>query len=139
MKRWWLSVAVYGCLAALIGASASPAQSRIITLQDDDEIIYSPIEEVADLAEIIGGAHFLRITCSGTSDQTWRVEMRELLDLEAPGDGSRRTRLIRAFNEGFRRQEARFGYCSSQVREAEVALAAQGRRVAQRLADRYLE
>ncbi len=115
----------------MIAAAAAPAPAQ------DLEVV-SPIRDVSRLAEIIGEAHYLRITCNNRDDQYWRQRMMTLMQLEAPQPGSRRTALVNAFNQGFRRQEGRFRSCTREVREAEVELAAQGRRLARSLQDRYL-
>ena len=125
--------AVLGGIAAacLMGPGGARAQ--------EGELVFTSIGDVARLAEIMGGAHYLRITCEGSADQTWRDQMKRLLDLEGMEDDGRRRRLIRAFNDGYRGAEDRHGSCTDRVRGAEGRLAAEGRRLAERLGDRYLD
>jgi len=114
--------------AALLNWAAAAAQ---------DEPVVSPIGDVEHLAEIIGGAHQIRQMCD-SNDQTWRREMLALIDLEAKDDDRRQRRLIDAFNTGFRQQERIRQRCDSDARRAESELAAEGRRLAEQLRDRYL-
>jgi uncharacterized protein (TIGR02301 family) len=116
-------------LAAALACAAAPALA-----QDD---IVSPIVEIEQLAEVIGGAHQLRQLCDG-SDQQWREQMLALIELEAQGDDRRQRRLIDAFNAGFRRQEQLRLPCGAESRRVESELAAQGRLLAEQLEDRYL-
>lgn len=107
-------------------------------------------EEVAAIAKILGGAHYVRIACYGEGDQSWRDQMVRLLSLEAPDDGGRRRRLVEAFNDGYQEQERRarqtggargrrFDACTPDMRASEARLAAEGKRLAQALAQRYLD
>jgi uncharacterized protein (TIGR02301 family) len=102
--------------------------------QDD---IVSPITEVERMAEIIGGVHQLRQLCD-SRDQEWREQMLALIDLEAQDDDRRQRRMIDAFNAGFRRQEQQRLRCGAESRRVESELAAEGRRLAEQLRDRYL-
>jgi uncharacterized protein (TIGR02301 family) len=116
-------------LAALVLAGGSPSVA-----QDD---IVSPIVDVEQLAEVIGGAHQLRQLCD-RSDQQWREQMLAMIELEAQGDDRRQRRMIDAFNAGFRRQEQLRLACGAESRRVESELAAEGRRLAEQLQDRYL-
>lgn len=119
---------VAACLAAAALGPPAPAQD-----------LASPVEDVARLAEILGASHYLRITCTGRADQSWRTQMMRMLDLEAPDRGRRRDRLVGAFNDGYQRQERRYAVCTPEVRAAEAELAAEGRRLADGLSRRYLD
>ena len=37
-------------------------------------------QQLVDLAGVLGGAHYLRILCSGRGDQRWRDYMRGILN-----------------------------------------------------------
>ena len=99
----------------------------------------TPLRELRPLAELLGRVHALRAVCEGEADQTWRVRMSQLLDVEAPQNGSRRQRLIDAFNAGYYREQGRVTGCTSNTRQTEARLAGEGRRLAQRLSQRYLD
>ena len=56
---------------------------------------------VAQLARVMGELHYFSFRCQGEEAQYWRTEMLNMLELEAPVRGPVRTRLIRAFNDGY--------------------------------------
>lgn len=89
-------------------------------------------EQTVALARILGGAHYLRITCASRTDQRWRDAMRGLMQRE-PGQSGE---LTAAFNEGYRDEEARFPVCDQGARQTETELRAQGLRLSQALAAR---
>jgi uncharacterized protein (TIGR02301 family) len=113
--------------AALLCAPAAYAQDDLV----------SPIEDVEQLAQVIGAAHQLRQVCDA-DDFTWRQQMLDLIELEAQGDDRRQRRMIDAFNAGFRDQEREQLSCGAEARRAESELAVEGRRLAEALRDRYL-
>jgi len=92
---------------------------------------------VEELAALIGGAHYLRITCD-RDDFTWREQMLALVEIEVEGDDRRQRRLVSAFNDGYRTQENLHARCNAETRRAEAELAAEGKRLAETLRDRYL-
>jgi uncharacterized protein (TIGR02301 family) len=90
--------------------------------------------DLSRLAEVLGGAHYLRITCQGRSDQRWRALMVSLLDREGtPGDPKRED-LIAAFNKGYRSYELRFSGCSEAALAQEADLRQRGEALARNLA-----
>lgn len=93
--------------------------------------------DLAGLAHVLGGAHYIRILCSGKADQTWRQQMQKFMDLEGPPGTPRRALMVAEFNEGYREQEQRYSSCSPDAQGAEGQLKAQGGRYAQSLAARY--
>lgn len=119
-------------LAALT-AIAAPAGA-----QTDRDV--SPLSEVVALSEVIGAVHARRLACSGIEDQTWRQQMQRFLALEAPNEGLRRQRMVEAFNVGFSTEQSLRPQCdTASAAEAEARLAAEGRRLAQRLINRYVQ
>jgi len=118
--------------AALIATLLALAPARA-----QDERIVSPLGAVEELAALIGGAHYLRITCD-RDDFTWREQMLALVDVEVEGDDRRQRRLVSAFNDGYRAQERLHARCNAETRRAEAELAAEGKRLAETLRDRYL-
>lgn len=89
--------------------------------------------QLVELAEVLGGSHYLRITCDGRADQRWRDYMRGVLDREPVY----RDQLVEAFNRGYRQEESRFAECDRAATQAEAELRAQGLRVAGGLSARY--
>lgn len=89
-------------------------------------------EQTAELARVLGGSHYLRITCSGRDDQRWRDAMRGIISREGDSGGA----LTAAFNEGYRQEESRFPSCDRGAQQMEQELRAQGLRLANGLAVR---
>lgn len=92
-------------------------------------------EQLVELSEVLGGAHYLRILCQGRGDQRWRDYMRGVLDREP----SYRDLLVEGFNRGYRDEEARFAACDSAAMQTEAELRARGLRVAEGLSARHGE
>lgn len=83
-------------------------------------------QQLVDLAEVLGGSHYLRITCSGRGDQRWRDYMRGVIDRE-PG---MRQALSDSFNQGYRNESTRFPECDRNSQQTEAELRARGLRIA---------
>lgn len=90
-------------------------------------------EQLNELAEVLGGAHYLRILCQGRGDQRWRDYMRGVLDREP----NYRDALVEAFNRGYRNEEVRFASCDRSAAQTEAELRARGLRVAEGLSARH--
>lgn len=84
----------------------------------------------AELARVLGGAHYLRTMCVDRGDQTWRRAMLDLLDTETPVGSPERSALASAFNAGFRDQEVRHYSCTEEARAAEAMLREEGAKLA---------
>lgn len=93
--------------------------------------------DLAGLAHVLGGAHYIRILCSGKGDQRWREQMQRFMGLEGPPGTPRRALMVAEFNEGYREQEQRYSGCSPDAQNAENDLKTQGARFSQALAARY--
>ena len=91
--------------------------------------------QLSELAEVLGGAHYLRITCEGRRDQRWRDYMREVISREPEHNAL----MVEAFNRGYREEEARFAQCDEIARQVEAELRARGLRVSQGLRARHAE
>ncbi len=96
------------------------------------------LQTLTDLAAALGEAHAVRTLCNGDGDQTWRVYMQNLLDLEAPG-GARKSQLTAAFNRGYRVQNGRGQSCTADMRNIEADIARRGRILAESAAGSYLQ
>lgn len=110
--------------AALIGIALVAAPAAAQTPRLDAQARYD--EQVTELARVLGGAHYLRILCVGRGDQRWRDFMRGVISREP----ERSRMLTDAFNEGYRREEARYPDCDASARNTEAELRAQGLRLA---------
>ena len=122
MKRALLAVLL------LANAVAAHAQARS---QDY-------IRDLVELAGILGGAHAIRVACNGRGDQYWRERMSGLLELEAPEASPLRRSMVDAFNRTYGFESERRLVCDSSARDGEIAYAAQGRMIADRMAARLL-
>jgi uncharacterized protein (TIGR02301 family) len=89
--------------------------------------------QLVELSEVLGAAHYLRILCEGRGDQRWRNYMRGVIEREP----SYNALLVESFNRGYRNEEARFPDCDATTRQMEAELRAHGLRVAQALSARH--
>jgi uncharacterized protein (TIGR02301 family) len=120
--------------ALLFAAAALPAgaqQPQPATPPARNEDWYRG--RLVELAEVLGGAHYLRILCEGRGDQRWRDYMRGVIEREPQHNAA----LIEGFNRGYRNEEARFPTCDATTRQMEAELRARGLRVAQALSARH--
>jgi uncharacterized protein (TIGR02301 family) len=92
-------------------------------------------QQLSDLAEVLGGSHYLRIVCQGRGDQRWRTYMQGVIQREPQMNDQ----LIAAFNRGYRDQEARFPTCDETTRQMEAELRARGLRISQGLGAHHTE
>jgi len=92
---------------------------------------------LAQLAEIMGEAHYIRRLCYGRGDQRWRDQMMHFMDLEGPQGTPERKAMSDGFNAGYRSQEERFPACSPEAQNYEASLNAKGARLANAMAARY--
>ncbi len=120
-------------LAAL--ALAAPAGAQAPTSAGPPRPAFE--NDLAGLAHVLGGAHYIRILCAGKGDQSWRLQMQKFMDLEGPPGTPRRALMVQEFNEGYREQEQRYSGCSPDAQGAENTLKTQGARFAKALAARY--
>lgn len=126
------------CALALLSAASSAAaqpqpQPQAGQQRAGGEAWYR--QQLSDLAEVLGGAHYLRILCEGRGDQRWRDYMRGVIEREPAYNSI----LVESFNRGYRDQEARYPVCDRITRQTEAELRARGLRVAQALAARHAE
>lgn len=89
--------------------------------------------QLVELAEVLGGSHYLRILCDGRGDQRWRDYMRGVIQREPEYNAV----LVEGFNRGYREEEARFPTCDATTRQMEAELRARGLRIAQALSARH--
>jgi uncharacterized protein (TIGR02301 family) len=126
-----MSLRALGLAALLFTAVPAPALAQQVSESS------APIEYVSELAELLGRAHAIRSACNGDSDQTWRNYMFNMLAIEAPDSGPRKSQLTGAFNRGFRSQTNAARDCGS-VGGLEAQIAARGRVLAEMIANSYL-
>ena len=64
------------------------------------------------LAEILGSLHYLRQICGANEGQKWRNQMQALVDADTPNHGERRSKMVAAFNRGFRIFQQSYRTCT---------------------------
>jgi uncharacterized protein (TIGR02301 family) len=134
----------YFCCALTLAALAVPAaaQPPRQAQQTPQPVAPGPVRgeawylaQLEELAEVLGGAHYLRRTCYGARDQRWRNYMRDVIDREPQHEAQ----MTDAFNRGYRAEESRFAACEPAARQVEAELRARGLRVARGLSARHGE
>jgi len=91
---------------ALLGPVAAQAQDYG---PDREQQRYDRL--TVQLAEVMGGLHYLRGLCAYDRPAFWRDRMNDFMALDEP-TGERRTILVEAFNGGFARAERDFYDCT---------------------------
>ncbi|MBL8531633.1 MAG: TIGR02301 family protein [Hyphomonadaceae bacterium] len=125
--------------AALLALTLAAAAPSALAQQQQQQQPAQPRGEswyrtqLVELAEVLGGAHYLRILCDGRGDQRWRDYMRGVIEREPRYN----TDLVDSFNRGYRQEEARFYSCDNAARQVEAELRARGLRVSQALSARH--
>ena len=89
--------------------------------------------QLGELAEVLGGTHYLRILCNGRADQRWRDYMRGVIQREPAYNAA----MVEGFNRGYRNEEARFPECDTTAQQMEAELRARGLRISQGLSARH--
>jgi uncharacterized protein (TIGR02301 family) len=125
-----MSIRALVCASLFFAVAAAPAHAQQPQAQRGEEWYRS---QLVELAEVLGGAHYLRILCEGRGDQRWRDYMRGVIEREPQYNAV----LVEGFNRGYRTEEARFPVCDATTRQMEAELRARGLRVAQALSARH--
>ena len=139
IRRNRVSFAISAGVLAALAVPQAAAQVRFDREAIEVDRSSTYIAETLRLSGILGAAHGVRVLCSdGLSDedeQFWRNYMIELLDLEAPVRGTQlRSSMARAFNNGYSRENRPGRICDQGAVDAEIAYAAEGRKLAESLA-----
>jgi uncharacterized protein (TIGR02301 family) len=143
MKRGglWLACAVIGmALGPANGAGAQPAPDGPPPAATVPVVAPADPADLLALSFVLGRAHGLRVGCNGRVDQVWRDYMTRFVDIEAASQPDLRNRMIEAFNQGYRQEQGTVAAgCGPAASAIEARLAAEGRRLADRLAQRYFQ
>jgi uncharacterized protein (TIGR02301 family) len=126
------------CALLLVAAGALPAHAQQQQPPASGDAAHGEDwyrGQLTQLAEILGGAHYLRILCDGRGDQRWRDYMRGVMNREPNYNAV----LVEGFNRGYRDEEARFPECDETTRQMEAELRARGLRVSRALSARHGE
>lgn len=114
----------------LIGAGlvfASPLQGYAQDVSADYD------RKLQRLAEILGAVHHLRDVCGAKEGQMWRDQMIKLLNAESPSP-SKRARLVKSFNQGFRGYKRTYRRCNPAASLAINRFISEGAQLAQSMA-----
>lgn len=87
---------------------ASTPHGAVAQLNQDDR----PYDgKLLRLSEILGAVHYLRELCGAREGQTWRAQMRRLIELEG-STAIRRAKLVQGFNKGYRGYRRTYRTCT---------------------------
>jgi len=118
---------VCACLSlTLLGGFAAPATGQTTPFDKD----------LQRLAEILGALHYLRQLCGANEGQKWRNEMQALIDAEAPS-GSRRSKMILAFNRGYNVFQQSYRTCTPPAEVAIRRYLEEGAKISREVTGRY--
>jgi uncharacterized protein (TIGR02301 family) len=138
VKPMRLAAFILACVATAGLADAQSVKPRRPQPPPDPSVQVDKYDDaLGGLSRVLGGAHYLRILCSGRGDQTWRTQMGKLMDLEGVPGTPRRALMAQEFNNGYRDQEVQFSSCTPAAQAAEQALKGKGARYSTALAARY--
>lgn len=84
------------------------------------------------LSEVLGAVHFLRELCGNNDGMLWRDRMQELLNTEGASP-TRRLKLTRAFNTGYRSYSRTYATCTASAQTAIARFLAEGSEIADNL------
>ncbi len=91
--------------------------------------------DLAALSELFGELHHIRRTCEPRYEaDTWRDQMKKLLELEEP-QASEREAMVQRFNKGYRGAQRRFPACDRRARDYAAGRAEQGEAIVARLTE----
>jgi uncharacterized protein (TIGR02301 family) len=117
-------------IVAILAVCAGP-----VTAQQTGPVPFE--DDLARLAEVLGGLHYLRAVCGADEKQAWRAEMQALLDAEAPAGTPRRAKMIAGFNRGFRGFQQAYRTCTPAAELAIRRHLAEGVRISREVTARY--
>lgn len=109
------------CGAGDLHAQAPPAGE---TKPYDDRLLR--------LSEVLGAVHFLRELCGNNDGMLWRDRMQELINAEGASP-TRRLKLTRAFNTGYRSYSRTYATCTPSAQTAIARFLAEGSEIADNL------
>lgn len=136
----WLAVIIL-CLASPLAAAQSKPGEYVQTEDGEqpDDPYRDPGRTLPYLAYTLGQLHYLAYACEGNDSQEWRDRMIELLDLEAPVSGYRRSRLIDSFNDGYQVEQQSRTHCGAEAEAQRRQLSRRGALMSRALLENVLD
>lgn len=116
-------------LCLMLATAGAPARAQAQTAAPFDTSLQR-------LAEIMGALHYLRALCGADDGPRWRMELQALVDAEAPS-GERRTRIVAAFNRGYRGFQTTYRTCTPAADLAIRRYLEEGAKIARDITARY--
>jgi uncharacterized protein (TIGR02301 family) len=98
--------------------------------------LYEP--QLEHLSQTLGSLYFLNPLCA-PGGKDWRVEMSELIALDAGKDDDRRQRLTGAFNQGYQDYARLYRHCTPSARAALTHLLADAEQTARDIHAHYAQ
>ncbi len=117
------------CALVLLAAAVAAGPARAV------DPLYEP--ELEHLSQVLGSLYFLNPLCR-PGGKDWRVEMSELIGLDAPDD-DRRQRLAGAFNAGYQDYARLYRECTPSARAALVKLLGTAEQTARDIHTQYAQ
>jgi uncharacterized protein (TIGR02301 family) len=138
MTTWRFPLALAAAFGLAAPASArqsqiAPPDQQATQNQPGNDVWYH--QQLLELAEVLGGSHYLSTVCHGQGDQQWRDRMRAVIQ-HSPQYSDE---LVEAFNRGYGEQQQRFTDCDDTAQQAATELRAHGLRISQALAARHTD
>lgn len=84
------------------------------------------------LSEVLGAVHFLRELCGNNDGMLWRDRMQDLINAEGASP-TRRLKLTRAFNTGYRSYSRTYATCTPSAQTAIARFLSEGSEIADNL------
>ena len=84
----------------------------------------------------MGALHYLRGVCGANEGQKWRTEAQALIEAETP-TGGRRSRMIAAFNRGYRGLQQTYRACTPAADVVIRRYLEEGSKIAREVTARY--
>jgi uncharacterized protein (TIGR02301 family) len=120
-----LGMAVALLAATLVGLAGPCARAQQAETKPYDE-------RLVRLSEILGAVHYLRELCGNNDGQIWRDRMRELIEGEGT-TASRRAKLTKGFNDGYRSYSRTYQSCTPTAQVAINRFLTEGAQIADTL------
>ena len=108
-RQFLASLVIMVLAAGLTSGTARAQQAQPPAASDADARPYDT--QIYRLSEILGAVHYLRELCGAAEGQTWRNQMRDLVNAEGTS-ALRRARLVDSFNKGYRGYARTYRSCT---------------------------
>lgn len=115
------AIVAWAVAAAISCASPAPLSAAPPEIKPYDD-------KLLRLSEVLGAVHYLRELCGANEGQYWRDKMRDLVEAEG-SSALRKSRLSRAFNQGYRSYSRTYNTCSPSAQTAITRFLSEGAQI----------